>query len=122
MKFFLYVVNVKKGYHHPLVVVMMVGYQRALVLAEIAVRLDCPAVAVGMIEREVAVGMIEREVLSWNPGSFRRHRHRHHGCHHVEAFACVHRLLVVYFVFVQSVCRPIDQVSVDLQLGLPNPY
>jgi hypothetical protein len=99
-KICLYVVNVKKGYHRPLEVVMMVGYQRALVLTEIAVLLDC---------LEAAVGMIELEVLGWNPGS---HRHRHR---HVEAFACVHRLRLVYFVFVQSVCRPIDQVSVDLQ-------
>ena len=72
----LYVVDVKKGYHHPLEVVMMVGYQRTPVLIEIAVLLDC---------LEAAVGMIELEVPSWNLGSFRHRLRLHHGCHHVEA-------------------------------------
>jgi hypothetical protein len=102
--------NVKKGYHHRPEAVML-GYPWVLVLTEIAVILGC---------LEAAVEMIELEALGWNLGSF-RHRHRHHGFHLVEAFACVHRSLAVYFVFVRSVCRPTGQVSIALQLGLRNP-
>ena len=97
-----YVVNVKKGYHHPSEVVMG-GYLRATIPTGIVVFLDCLVVVVGMIE----LGGLNR-----NPENFHRHRH---GCLHVEAFAYVHRLRVIYFVFAQSVYRPTGLVSAALQ-------